>query len=334
MHNFWLPLHPDVVRPIGGVKQVHRLGEQLIGLGYGATIVQSDKHFRPGWFSSKVPTCSLSKGKVFQDLDPLTNTVILPETFIPFVPWYAPHLPKIVFNQNFSYTFGLRPGKDSFPDNPKDVLDLYMHPSIKSVWLVSLHNQAAFKELFDLNPAVNISRIVNSIESDIFNFGTKKKRQIAYMPRKNPKDCLILEAVLSGKSWFSDWRLVPIDGLSQPQVASVLKESLGYISTGHPEGFGLPLAEAAICGNALFGYTGLGGQEIFDIATKYSLSFPSPTGDLSSIIQNIRFFVSGFDPNDSNYGARIFDFSKEVSSTYNSSMMRSSLHAALALYFA
>ena len=227
----------------------------------------------------------------------------------------------------------MRPGKDSFPDNPQDVLDLYKHPSIKSVWLVSLHNHTAFNELFDLNSAVKISRIVNPIETDIFSFGTKKKRQIAYMPRKNPKDCQILQAVLSGKSWFSEWSLVPIDGLSQTQVASVLKESLGYISTGHPEGFGLPLAEAAMCGNALFGYTGLGGQEIFDIASKYALSFSSPTGDLSSIVRNIRSFVLDFQPNDFNFGDRIFNLSNEVSSSYSISMMRSSLQTALSLYF-
>ena len=28
--HYWLALHPDVVRPIGGVKQMHRLAEALV----------------------------------------------------------------------------------------------------------------------------------------------------------------------------------------------------------------------------------------------------------------------------------------------------------------
>ena len=333
MHNFWLPLHPDVIRPIGGVKQVHRLAEQLIQLGHKAFIVQEDKNFRPNWFTSDVPTCSIDKGRFYNRLDPAFNTVILPETFTPFLSWYAPRLPKIIFNQNFSYTFGVFPGKDNFPDDVSNVLDFYKHSSIKSIWLVSSHNLAAFRDCINVPSGVSLSRIVNSIETDLFSFGTRKKRQIAYMPRKNPRDCKIIKAILSRSPWFADWHFVPIDGMNQQQVASVLMESVGFLATGHPEGFGLPLAEAAACGNALFGYTGLGGQEIFDLARKYSLGHPSQLGDWSSVINSIKEFVTMTNFNSSSFGDRIHSLSSDVSSSYSQTRMRDSLKIALDSYF-
>ena len=32
--HFWFPVYPDLTQPIGGVKQIHRVAEQLILLGH------------------------------------------------------------------------------------------------------------------------------------------------------------------------------------------------------------------------------------------------------------------------------------------------------------
>jgi hypothetical protein len=42
---------------------------------------------------------------------------------------------------------------------------------------------------------------------------------------------------------------VAIYGLSKQQVATALQRSLVFLAFGHPEGFGLPLAEAAASGD-------------------------------------------------------------------------------------
>ena len=71
MHTFYLPIHPDTSKPIGGVKQVHRLAETLLDLGYDSYIVQDSADFHPGWFSSEVKAVSLNKGKIYKTWIPL-----------------------------------------------------------------------------------------------------------------------------------------------------------------------------------------------------------------------------------------------------------------------
>ena len=36
-HRYWLALHPDIRKPIGGVKQMHRFAEALSACGRQAT---------------------------------------------------------------------------------------------------------------------------------------------------------------------------------------------------------------------------------------------------------------------------------------------------------
>ena len=51
-YRYWLALHPDIRRPIGGVKQVHRLAEALTHLGRESRIIQDNAEFHPGWFKT------------------------------------------------------------------------------------------------------------------------------------------------------------------------------------------------------------------------------------------------------------------------------------------
>ena len=46
--------------------------------------------------------------------------------------------------------------------------------------------------------------------------------------------------------------------MQHEEVACALQDSLLFLSCGHPEGFGLPLAEAIACGCLVVGYHGLG----------------------------------------------------------------------------
>ena len=73
--HFWLLVFPDINKPIGGVKQMHRLCESLIGLGHKATVVQDDCLFHPEWFTSSVPT--ISKKEWFSSINLLLLTTIL-----------------------------------------------------------------------------------------------------------------------------------------------------------------------------------------------------------------------------------------------------------------
>ena len=57
--------------------------------------------------------------------------MVLPETFLPVPPRFCAGLPKLLFNQNGSYSFGFREG-DGFPKTAEAVLNLYSH----STWFM------------------------------------------------------------------------------------------------------------------------------------------------------------------------------------------------------
>ena len=63
------------------------------------------------------------------------------------------------------------------------------------------------------------------------------------------------------------------------------------LAFGHPEGFGLPLAEAAACGCALIGYTGLGGREIFELGEPYNSVWIIEYGDWNQFIKSSKDLI-------------------------------------------
>ena len=70
-----------------------------------------------------------------------------------------------------------------------------------------------------------------------------------------------------------------IQNLPHAEVVKVLRESLVFLSFGHPEGFGLPVAEALASACAVAGYSGLGGRELFTLATNHGIGVEVAYGD-------------------------------------------------------
>jgi len=280
--RYWFALHPDIASPIGGVKQAHRFAEVLADCGREATLIQENADFHPGWFVSRLPTIALDDWRQRKDLSPAQDVVVLPETFFKVFDRYAPGLPKIILNQNGAYSFGLNSRKAEMA--PAKVLELYRHPELLHVLCVSEHDQRLLMRGFGL-AGTRISRLLNGIETDVFCPAGTKKLQIAYMPRKNGRDASVVAAMLKAQPWFSEWQLVPIRNCSQFEVAAILQQSMAFMAFGYPEGFGLPLAEALACGCALIGYSGLGGREVFDLATEHDVGLEVAYGDWLGFIE-------------------------------------------------
>ena len=116
--RYWLALHPDIRKPIGGAKQMHRFAEALMKCGRQATLIQGQADFHPGWFESQVNTIALAEWRQRVDLDQLNDVVVLPETFLPALPRFGKGLPKLIFIQNGAYCFGIHEG-DVFPTRPR-----------------------------------------------------------------------------------------------------------------------------------------------------------------------------------------------------------------------
>ena len=327
--RYWLAVHPDVSRPIGGVKQIHRLAEALGACGREATLIQQQQDFHPGWFRSEVTTTSVAAFRSRTDLDPTRDVLILPETFLPDLLSYARGLPKILFNQNGAYSFGLGSGR-RFPP-PQEVLALYRHPELLHVLCVSEQNQQLFTRGFGLGEA-RVSRLVNGIEAELFQPAARKHRQVALMSRKNSADAEVVMQLLRAQSWWRDggWKLAVIQNLPQQQVAAVLGESLVFLSFGHPEGFGLPVAEALASACAVAGYSGLGGRELFQLAADHSIGVEVAYGDWLGFVDAVAAFHRSLSKQGEEVAEALQQASDTVRQRYSAAAMQASVASAMA----
>ena len=326
-HHYWLAIHPDIHKPIGGVKQMHRFAEALKACGRQATLIQDDADFHPGWFESQVHTISFADWKQRQELNPLSDVVVLPETFLPAIPRYGPGLPKLIFNQNGSYSFGFREG-DGFPKRPEPVLELYKHPDVVHTLCVSKHDQKLLMSGLGLGHT-KVSRFINAIETTRFRPAGVKERLLTYMPRKNSRDAAIVTALIKQQPWFKGWKLQAIHGLPQNKVATLLQRSIGFLAFGHPEGFGLPLAEAAACGCALIGYSGLGGRELFSSATKKKVGWQVEFGDWQGFLSGAEMLIQHAERQPKTLAINLQGLSTEVRRIYSFEAMIQSVAESL-----
>ena len=327
-HRYWLALHPDIRKPIGGAKQMHRLAEALMCCGRESIVIQERADFHPGWFESQVHTIALADWRQRCDLDPRTDVVVLPETFLPALPRYGQGLPKLLFNQNGSYSFGFREG-DGFPDTAEAVLNLYRHSDLFHVLCISKHDQQMLERGFSLG-SHRVSRLINAIETDVFQPGTgKKSRVLSFMPRKNSRDAAIVAALLRSQPWFAGWILEPIQGLPQAEVAQRLQRSIGFLAFGHPEGFGLPLAEAAACGCALIGYSGLGGRELLAMARSQGVGWEVDYGDWQGFLNATEALIRAVQERPKTVVSQLQALSDQVRQYYSWAAMVKSVKQAL-----
>lgn len=285
--HFWLLVFPDINKPIGGVKQMHRLCESLIGLGHKATVVQDNCLFHPNWFTSSVPTISKKDWFSSINLSPTHDYIVLAETFVSGIPIIKPGIPKIIFNQNSSYTFGLLE-KPSM--SVVDIKNLYHHIDVHAVWCISEYDFSYLSSCLQI-PSRKLFKLINplDIEHLLPCTNTSKKRQISYMPRKNKRDSDVVVAICQSK--HPQWKFIPIQNCSHPEVVNILLDSICFLSFGHPEGFGLPVAEAIICGCFVIGYSGLGGRELFNYSYTKSTSIEVQFGDLTHFVDAIDQFI-------------------------------------------
>ncbi|MDO6351163.1 glycosyltransferase [Synechococcus sp. YX-04-1] len=326
---YWLVLHPDVPKPIGGVKQMHRLAEFIQKSGRQSIIVQDEASFHPAWFESNVNTISRKEFiKRSSSLDKSSNFLVFPETYLPAVSEYAPGFKNIIFNQNSSYTFG-QPSAPFFRGEMSRVFDLYHSPLISHVLCVSQYDRDFLLDFIGL-PENNVSLLVNGIEDNVSLSGSvKKSKIISYMPRKNYFDSEIVCTSLRRYFSHAGWKLMPIASCSHDQVIESLRKSLIFLSFGHPEGFGLPVAEAMACGCAVVGYSGLGGKELFDLSSQFGLGFEVAFGDWKQFLPSVSQLVSHIDNNSDQFKNSLVSMSLQTSRVYSMNNMYRSVQMFL-----
>jgi len=331
-YSFWFLLGQDIDRPIGGVKQIYRLAEALSTIGYRSFIIQKTTSFRPTWFNflgrDKLRFISYDQFNKTR-LNPSSDVLVLPETIINLF-FNFPGIPKIVFNQNYGYTFGEKINLRS-----DFVWKVYSSPELVKVLCVSLADSDFLRHCLGLNTSL-ISRLINPIEVELFKPSFPKSRKIVYMPRKNTQHAYVVSSLLTSSDWFSDkgWSLVPLSNLTHNQIAQHLKDSFIFLAFGCPEGFGLPIAEALASGCHVVGYDGVGGSELFSLVSSTNSTHPVPYFDFHSFCQKTKSLVYSYDVDyrcSSDYD-HLIESSNLIRSVYNFANFTNSVHSAFSSF--
>lgn len=294
----------------GGVKQIYRMAEILNRNGYNAVIL-TKKRSKSHWFDHHAPTeyspylfkkikFSYKKKepgffeRLLLELLKIRSTKLAEKSFIVVPEIYGPDIHKIfpgqdlvIFNQNCYYTF------DHFLTETDLTQTVYGSSNLKSVICVSEDSRHYLKNAF---PELNIHRLHLGIDQKVFKFSASKKKQIAFMPRKLSEDVRQVILLLRQRN-LPDWTLKPIENKSEIEVAQIMQDSAIYLSFNHKEGFGLPPAEAMLCGCMVIGYQGQAGKEYFN----QDYSAPVADGNIVEFVNKIQDAISLYENDKSQF---------------------------------
>ncbi|MBM5784433.1 MAG: glycosyltransferase family 4 protein [Cyanobacteria bacterium K_DeepCast_35m_m1_288] len=276
--------YPDTNNTIGGVKQIYRQVELLHLQGWNAHVLQEQPGFRPDWFASGAPVLDLAS-YVASGPSAERDLIVLPETWLTNMPNYLPGIPKVIFNQNAFYTFGLE-GRCEV-----NTLELYQHPDLRGVVTVSEDSRQLLVRGCGV-AAEHCHLVLNGIDPTLFHPPAIKLKRIVFMGRKHADHLRKVTLMAGRRPALARYSFKELPSLNHHEMARELREALVFLSGGHPEGFGLPLAEAIASGCLVVGYHGLGGRD-FALPHMRAVEF----GDLLGFVEEIEHELVRFETN-------------------------------------
>ncbi len=258
-------LCPAIKKAVGGVKVIYRQVELIHQLGKSAGFSAAVMHpntwfFRAQWFDSQVLvkkaffklrwTGKPSFSNVTGVFDAQRHMVVIPEL------WARKYGTQLA-DMGVSYAIYVQNGYYITKGKSAELDRAYQ--SARCVLTISDDASRCVALAFP-GAEHKILRVHYSVDAQRFWPDTTKENTITYMPRKladhSSKVLFFLRHHLP-----AHWKIVPIDGLNEVQVAALLKRSKIFMAFSHFEGCPLPPLEAALSGNQVIGYTGQGAKE-------------------------------------------------------------------------
>jgi len=189
--------------------------------------------------------------KYDRKFEPGRDIVILPECLI-FDLW------KTLENAGVEYGIFVQNGYLVSKNIRPDEIDA-CYASAKSIICISEDAMRCVRSFFP-DASKKLIRVIYSVNQKIFFPSERKENIITYMPRKQKSHSDLLIPTLHRKL-PKGWKIEPIDGMTEVQVAAALSKSKIFLAFSDFEGLPVPPVEAALCGNFVIGYTGQGGKE-------------------------------------------------------------------------
>lgn len=293
---------PDSNTPCGGIHKIYTHVDILSELGFKAYVLHRSWGFRCDWFQNSTPIVyATTPQATLSGIDGMGekysippfgegDILVIPEIFAPqMVPLLETwNTYGIIYNQNAYLTFRNAPISEGPFLAEKEKASVYLNPRILGTFVVSDDTREFLRLVF---PKMAIYQIHNSVDGNIFNFQEEKKKQIAFMPRRNLEDIQNVIEMLKERNRIKDWTFYPIHDVPESKVATILKESALFLSFSNREGFGMPPAEAMACGCVVIGYHGQGGKEYI----KHPYAHVIESGDVIHFVMTIEKVALDFD---------------------------------------
>lgn len=150
------------------------------------------------------------------------------------------------------------------------------------------------------------------------------------MTRKNKDDIAQVIKILSTRALLADWNMVPIEGLSEPEVGRIMGESRLFLAFGHPKGSSLSNLEALACGCRLIGYSGRAGRDYF----KETSCIEVEVGDVIGFCEAVEEFVQKEDAIADTHASVARQAARYVSEVYSNEAERNNLVSGLRFFLA
>ncbi len=280
----------------GGVKKIYQHVDILNELGFSAYLVHSEFGMRCDWFENKTPIAYadaiyeplivLNENGESRLLPPISSEDIL---VIPEVVSFqvTPYTFKqrqyiVIFNQGAYLTFReLSLPKSIFSASREGNPPPYYNQNLLGTIVVSQDTVEYLRFAFpNINPVYRLNITINF---DCFSYSEKKKKQIAFMPRKRSTHSLQVINILKERNNLKNWHFAAIEDMTEKQVAETLKESALFLNFCENEGFPLPPLEAMACGCIVIGYHGQGGKE----SLKEPYAYPIIDGEIVNFAKTV-----------------------------------------------
>lgn len=234
------------LRHSGGVHVLTQHVQLLRAAGHNAWLWLPDPADRTDWIDPDVPVVSGSTTPIGAD-----DLLVLPET--PTIEGRdpAPGARKVIFNQNHFYTFAAGTAGPDFPG--------WTPPP--AVWAVTAESRDVLAAVL---PDLPVHLVPNPVDGDLFAPRPTDRLRISWFPRKRPREASLMAALVRNDSRLAGVDLVELVNTPRASVATTLGTTTVFVSLGHSESFGLPVAEALASGCLVVGYDGGGGHELFE----------------------------------------------------------------------
>jgi hypothetical protein len=298
---------PDTNEPWGGIRQLYRIVDALNEAGLPAAVLHSRPGFRCTWFENDT-IIEYAPGLVVCSADLL----VLPEQWVSSIPNLAPGVPKVIFNQSLCHDVALYSGANrhlNSGDGGSTGRSAYVHPDVLAALVVSEESYANLRFAF---PSLRIERVRPGIDVRLFQPAGEKSPVISYMPRRRSDTAQQVLGLLEVRGALDGWEVVPIEGVGETTVASMLSQARIFLSLSDREGFGLPAAEAMATGCLVIGYTGFGGKELF---REHGIAVPD--GDVVAFARIVESVLVGWDADADGYEAMAAESGAFVRGNYS-----------------